>query len=130
MKIIDIRNFSTIPSGELARPVLDTGSLEGRVADILQTVREQGDEAVRRYSLQFDKVSPDLLAVSSEEIAGAASLLDESLKSAIRQAKDNIEAFHSRPIEAAAPVETMPGVSCWRKTVAIEKVGLYIPGGT
>ncbi|HTI08784.1 MAG TPA: histidinol dehydrogenase [Puia sp.] len=130
MKIIDIRKLSVIPSAELSRPVLDTGSLEGRVADILQSVRVGGDEAVRRYSLQFDKVSPDRLEVSSQEIGEAASLLDESLKAAIRQAKNNIEAFHNRQIEGSGPVETMPGVSCWRKTVAIEKVGLYIPGGT
>lgn len=130
MKVIDIRNFSTMPLAELSRPVLDTLSLEGRVADILKEVKMRGDEAVRTYTLQFDKASPDRIEVSSEEIAEAASLLDEALKSAIRQAKDNIEAFHSRQIEKSGPVETMPGVTCWRKTVAIEKVGLYIPGGT
>lgn len=130
MKIIDVSNFNTIPSAELSRPVMDTGSLEERVAGILEEVKTQGDAAVRKYSLQFDKVSPDLLQVSEEEIAEAAALLDEGLKSAIRQAKDNIAAFHNRQSEQSSRVETMPGVSCWRKAVAIEKVGLYIPGGT
>src|SRR5882757_5700547 len=130
MKIIDVRDFDTALSGELSRPVFDTRSLELTVANILKEVKEKGDEAVRRFSLQFDKVSPDECAVSRQEIEEAASLISDELKSAIQQAQRNIEAFHSRQVEASGVVETMPGVSCWRKTVAIEKVGLYIPGGT
>ncbi|HEX9513344.1 MAG TPA: histidinol dehydrogenase [Puia sp.] len=130
MKIIDLRNFDTAPSGALSRPVFDTRSLELTVAGILKEVKEKGDEAVKKYSLQFDKVSPDPVEVSSQEIAEAASLVGSALKAAIRQAKENIEAFHGKQAEVAVPVETMAGVKCWRKTVAIEKVGLYIPGGT
>ena len=134
MKIIDIRDSNAPPSGGwgglLSRPVFDTRSLELTVAGILEEVKEKGDEAVKRYSLQFDKVSPDFVEVSGQEITEAASLVSETLKAAIRQAKDNIEAFHSKQAEVAIAVETMPGVKCWRKTVAIEKVGLYIPGGT
>ncbi|HWK08081.1 MAG TPA: histidinol dehydrogenase [Puia sp.] len=139
MKIIDVRNFNTPPSGGrggegwgvlLSRPVFDTRALELTVADILKEVKEKGDEAVKRYSLQFDKVSPDECAVSRQEIEEAASLISDELKVAIRQAKDNIEAFHKKQVEVSGVVETMPGVKCWRKTVAIEKVGLYIPGGT
>src|SRR5882757_3016803 len=130
MKIIDVRDFDTALSGELSRPVFDTRSLELTVANILKEVKEKGDEAVRRFSLQFDKVSPDECAVSRQEIEEAASLISDELKSAIQQAQRNIEAFHSRQVGASGVVETMPGVKCWRKTVAIEKVGLYIPGGT
>ena len=130
MKIIDVSNFSKTPAGVLSRPVFDTRSLELTVAGILKEVKEQGDEAIKRYSLQFDKVSPDRVEVSREEIAEAASLVSEELKTAIRQAKSNIESFHNKQAESVEPVETMPGVTCWRKTVAIEKVGLYIPGGT
>jgi len=68
--------------------------------------------------------------VSRQEIEEAAYLISDELKAAIRQAKDNIEAFHKKQVEVSGVVETMPGVKCWRKTVAIEKVGLYIPGGT
>src|SRR5258708_17566884 len=130
MKIIDLRNFDTAPSGALARPVFDTRSLELTVAGILKEVKEKGDEAGKKYSLQFDKVSPDPVEVSSQEIAEAASLVGSALKAAIRQAKENIEAFHGKQAEVAVPVETMAGVKCWRKAVAIDKVGLYIPGGT
>jgi histidinol dehydrogenase len=130
MKIIDVRNFDKIPSGELTRPVFDTRSLELTVSDILQQVKEKGDEAVKQFTLQFDKTSLERVKVSAWEIEEAMSQLSPELKAAIRQAKDNIEAFHVRQMETSVVVETMPGVTCWRKTVAIEKVGLYIPGGT
>jgi len=132
MEIIDVRGFDTPPSGGwgVSRPVFDTRSLELTVANILKEVKEKGDEAVRKFSLQFDKVSPDRVEVSSGEIIEAESLISGELKSAIQQAQRNIEAFHRRQVEASGVVETMPGVKCWRKTVAIEKVGLYIPGGT
>lgn len=130
MKIIDVRNFDKIPSGELARPVFDTRSLELTVSDILQQVKEKGDEAVKQFTLQFDKTSLERTKVSAWEIEEAVSKLSPELKSAIREAKSNIELFHGQQFEKPAPVTTMPGVTCWRKTVAIEKVGLYIPGGT
>jgi histidinol dehydrogenase len=104
--------------------------LEQKVADILSAVKRDGDAAVKAFSLQFDKVSPEHLEVSNEEIEAAVAEVGEELQLAIRQALRHIQTFHNiqrQPVEA---VETMPGVQCWRKSVAIEKVGLYIPGGT
>ncbi len=129
MTIIDIKNGNGSPD-QLSRPQADNRSLELSVANILKEVKENGDEAVRRFSLMFDKVSPDSLSVSSREIEEAGALVGESLKEAILLAKRNIETFHKGQLAEEAPIETMPGVKCWRKAVAIEKVGLYIPGGT
>jgi len=132
MQLIDIRNFASISPAQrqewLSRPVLDTSMLEQKVADILRTVRDGGDEAVRHFTLQFDKVAPETLQVSEEELAQVE--VDIALRDAIHQAHRNIEAFHRTQYQAMEAVETMPGVRCWRKAVAIEKVGLYIPGGT
>lgn len=114
----------------LQRPVLDNRQLEATVSAILSDVKQYGDEALRRYTLQFDKVPLTDIRVSSTEFAAATAALDESLKAAIRQAAANIEAFHRAQLEPVTMVETMPGVQCWRKPVGIEKVGLYIPGGT
>jgi len=136
MKIIDLRNTDAGIAGHpepgelLARPAIDTRSLENTVANILKEVKENGDEAVRRFTLMFDKVSPDHFEVGEKEISAAEAFLSEELRSAIQLAKANIEAFHGRQAQQEAPVGTMPGVTCWRRTVAIEKVGLYIPGGT
>lgn len=112
------------------RPVMETGSLEASVKNILQEVKEKGDEAVRRFTRQFDKADVQELAASPEEFAAAQAALDPKLKAAILSARVNIETFHKAQIVESQPVETMPGVLCWRKNVAIEKVGLYIPGGT
>lgn len=114
----------------LARPAMDTRLLETRVADILKEVKERGDEAIRKFSLLFDKVSLADIEVSSEEIEAAIAFVDEELKAAIDQAKKNIELFHQNQLQSVEVIETMPGVQCWRKAVGIEKVGLYIPGGT
>lgn len=114
----------------LKRPVLDVSGLESVVKEILRAVRMEGDEAVRRYTRQFDKVEIGELRVSDAEIEYAVSILDEQLKKAIQTAAANIEAFHARQHEQPEVVETMNGVKCWRKNVAVEKVGLYIPGGT
>jgi len=134
MQLIDISSLSSISPDQrrewLSRPVLDTSALEQRVADILDAVRQGGDAAVRKFSLQFDKVSPGRLEVSSEEIEAAAREVGEELQLAIRQALRHIEAFHRIQRQTVEAIETMPGVQCWRKSVAIEKVGLYIPGGT
>jgi len=134
MKIVDTTDPKQVASGDwhalLARPVLDTRSLENTVANILKEVRENGDDAVRRFSLQFDKISPEFLEAGSAEIEEAASLISDELKAAIGQARRQIEAFHNRQVQGIDLVETIPGVQCWRKSVAIEKVGLYIPGGT
>jgi histidinol dehydrogenase len=112
------------------RPSFDSSSLEETVKNILQEVKTSGDEAAKKFTLQFDKAEIINLRVSDEEIEKAEIFLSDELKKAILTAKNNIEKFHSAQIQSAEFVETMPGVQCWRKTVAIEKVGLYIPGGT
>ncbi|PWV50655.1 histidinol dehydrogenase [Chitinophaga sp. S165] len=114
----------------LQRPVLDTTALETSVGNILAAVKQEGDAAVRRYAQQFDKVALNALEVTPAEFAHAANVLDAELKKAILQAKQNIEVFHKAQQEQSRIIETMPGVQCWRKPVAIEKVGLYIPGGS
>src|ERR1044072_4656120 len=115
----------------LQRPVFDTSSLESRVANILKEIKENGDEAVRRFTLMFDKISLDTLEVSPAEIEEAIALVPKELKAAIQQAKQNIEMFHSAQVSPVGTrrgmfndmIETMPGVKCWRKSLPIEKVG-------
>jgi histidinol dehydrogenase len=112
------------------RPELDVTSLFDTVREVLEDVRVNGDEAVRRYGERFDKVRVRDLQVSGEEMDGAESVLDEALKAAIVTACRNIEKFHASQRFEGKKIETAPGVLCWQKSVAIEKVGLYIPGGT
>lgn len=114
----------------MRRPAMDTTSLETVVGSILQAVKDEGDAAVKRYTQQFDQAEIEVLAVSEPEFFAAEQVLEENLKAAIRLAKDNIERFHSRQHDVVEVIETMPGVRCWRKSVPVEKVGLYIPGGT
>ena len=114
----------------LKRPVMNTESLFGTVQGIIDRVKAGGDEAVLQYEMQFDKVSLSALTVSSEEFDEAENLIDEELKAAIRLAAENISAFHAAQRFVGKKVETQPGVTCWQKAVPIEKVGLYIPGGT
>lgn len=114
----------------LKRPVMNTESLFGTVQGIIDCVKAGGDEAVIRYELQFDKVSLSTLAVSPEEFDEAENLIDGELKAAIRLAAGNISTFHAAQRFVGKKVETQPGVTCWQKAVPIEKVGLYIPGGT
>lgn len=114
----------------LMRPAFDSSSLEKSVKKILDKVKRNGDRAVKKYSKEFDGVKLKKLQVSSKEIKEAASLVTDDLKKAIQQAASNIEQFHSAQLSAVDIIETMPGIKCWRKSVGIEKVGLYIPGGT
>jgi histidinol dehydrogenase len=114
----------------LQRPVFNTGVLEDKVAAILGDVKTNGDAAVRKYASMFDGVALNELKVSPAEIEAAAVWVDDELKAAIGIARNNITVFHTAQKEAIHKIETMPGVVCWRKTVAIQKVGLYIPGGT
>ncbi len=114
----------------LQRPVIDNSSLEASVSNILREVKWNGDEALRKFASMFEKVTLTDLLVSTDDINKAEGLLPENLKQAIQQAKANIEKFHAAQLQTENAVETMPGVKCWRKAVAIEKVGLYIPGGT
>lgn len=112
------------------RPHLDMSQLNATVAGVLKDVRERGDEAVREYELKFDKVCLDSLAVSDEEMKEAEQDVDTSLHDALALAHANIERFHKQQVFTGRKVETSPGVTCWQESVAIEKVGLYIPGGT
>lgn len=114
----------------LKRPSFDNSSLMATVRGVLDDVRSRGDEAVKEYELKFDKVQLDSLAVSEAEFAECESLIDDELKKAIRQAKENIAKFHAAQDQPLPCVETMSGVKCWQKAIAIQKVGLYIPGGT
>jgi histidinol dehydrogenase len=114
----------------LQRPVMNNTALEGSVKNILLEVKQQGDAAVKKFTQQFDKAAIDNMVVSEEEFNTAQELLDAKLKAAILSAKVNIETFHKTQLTAPEVIETMPGVQCWRKSVGIEKVGLYIPGGT
>jgi histidinol dehydrogenase len=134
MKWIDISQIEGASAAErkawVSRPVIDNRSLEGTVAAILEDVKREGDAAVRKYSLQFDKVAPSELLVSAAELSEGAAQVPDELKAAIRAAKDHIDAFHRAQVWEEEVVETAPGVRCWRRFVAIEKVGLYIPGGS
>lgn len=114
----------------IKRPALDVSSLFGTVQKVLDEVRTQGDEAVKKYGEQFDKVKISDLLVSETEINEAETLVDAELKQAILIAKNNIEKFHEAQKFNGNRIETTAGVTCWQKAVAIEKVGLYIPGGS
>ena len=114
----------------LKRPALNTESLFDTVRSIIDKVKVEGDKAVLEYEATFDKVTLSALAVSPKEIQAAGALVSDDLKAAISLAKQNIETFHSSQRFVGKKVETMKGVTCWQKSVGIEKVGLYIPGGT
>ena len=111
-------------SGAQYREPFDT------VRSIIDKVKAEGDKAVLEYEAAFDKVTLSALAVSPKEIQAAGALVSDDLKVAISLAKQNIETFHSSQRFVGKKVETMKGVTCWQKSVGIEKVGLYIPGGT
>ncbi len=114
----------------LRRPALNTESLFDTVRGIIDRVRTEGDKAVIEYEATFDKAELTSLAVTNEELEEGVALVSEELKAAISLAKQNIERFHAAQKFVGKKVETMPGVTCWQKAVGIEKVGLYIPGGT
>lgn len=114
----------------LQRPVMDTSALEKKVNDILQEVRSGGDQAIKKFAAEFDKVTLEDIQVPAAAFAAAEATLEPALKAAIQQAAKNITTFHRAQQEKVQMIETMPGVQCWRKPVAIQKVGLYIPGGS
>ena len=114
----------------LQRPAFDSKILEEKVAAIVLDVKLNGDEAVKRYAATFDGLELNELRVSEEEILEALPLVSDELKAAISLAKNNITLFHEAQREEIKKIETTPGVLCWRKSIAIQKVGLYIPGGT
>lgn len=114
----------------LARPVISLENLESIVKPVLSAVKEGGDKAIFELTAKFDKVTLNTLLVSESEFEEAKTSMDDTLKNAIQVAYSNIEKFHTVQKEEVTLVETMPGVRCWRKSIAIQKVGLYIPGGT
>ena len=126
--------FNNPPSSEwnliLKRPAFDSSQLEESVSKILLDIKLNGDEAVKKYVLKFDSIELQELRVSDAEIEEALSLVSTDLKAAISVAKQNIERFHLSQVQKVEKIETTSGVICWRKSVGIQKVGLYIPGGS
>ncbi len=126
--------FNNPPSTDwdliLKRPAFDSSQLEESVSKILLDIKLNGDEAVKKYALKFDGIELNELLVSEDEIKAAESLVSDDLKAAIAIAKQNIEKFHFSQVQEVEKIETTPGVICWRKSVGIQKVGLYIPGGS
>lgn len=114
----------------LARPTIDAASLEEKVASVLKEVKMSGDAALRDYTVKFDGVDLGDILVTEKEFEEAENQVSEKLKSALTIARINIEKFHIAQREQVKKVETLPGVVCWRKSVPLTKVGLYIPGGT
>ena len=114
----------------VTRPTKDAKDLTATVSAVLARIKSEGDAAVLDYERQFDRVELKALAVTPEEFAAAEALVGDELKAALQLAHDNIARFHSAQRYAGIEVETAPGVRCWQKSVPIEKVGLYIPGGT
>ena len=114
----------------LRRPALNTDTLRDTVKEVLDKVKTEGDKAVREYEERFDKVKLDLLGVTETEIAEAEKEVPIELKAAIMLAQKNIHTFHNSQRFERKKVQTVSGVTCWQKAVAIEKVGVYIPGGT
>jgi len=114
----------------LARPVIDFESLTNVVGSILKNVKLRGDDALKEYTSKFDKVNLVDIAVSPVELAAAKYEVGDDLKKALKVAIDNISLFHKAQIHEQVSCQTAPGIRCWQKSLPIEKVGLYIPGGT
>ncbi len=114
----------------LQRPLMDVTGLYGTVQKILDEIKKDGDIALCKYSLQFDGVELTQFEVQKEEFEEAAKKVEPALKNAIQLAARNIESFHSAQKPSTVTLETMPGVTCWQKAVPIDKVGLYVPGGS
>src|SRR5215203_7037754 len=110
------------------RPQLELSFLESSVRNVMNRVKNSGDQALRELTLQFDKVSLERIELTTQEADNAEQQLSAELKNAIMRAAENIRKFHAAQKRDTLQVETMPGVMCWRKGVAIDKVGIYIPG--
>lgn len=114
----------------LKRPARDAEDLNATVRSVLCDVRQRGDEAVREYEERFDHVRLDTFSVTEQEMVEAEALVSDELKDALRLAHRNIETFHTAQRFRQEPLQVTEGVACWQKAVAIQKVGLYVPGGT
>ena len=112
------------------RPFADNTDIQSSVQKIIDDVKLNGDTALKKYASKFDGAKVETLSVNAEELNKAENLLNKDLKKSIHQAKKNIEKFHAAQKEPVKKIETMPGVVCWRKSVGIEKIGIYIPGGS
>src|SRR5690606_30760930 len=112
------------------RPGLELEFLESAVRNLLNRVKSSGDSALKEWTLQFDKVRIENFKVTEEEVQEAIKSIPSELQDAIKTAAGNIEKFHAAQRRESTPIETMGGVTCWRKSVAIDKVGIYIPGGS
>ena len=117
-------------AGIIRRPVLEKKNLRATITEVFEKVKNDGDSALQYYTSKFDGVSLDSFKVSQEEIEKASNEVSDELKAAIQHAKKNIETFHRAQEEEIKKIETVPGVECWRESRGIEKVGIYIPGGT
>lgn len=129
MKIIENPLQESLPE-LLQRPALNHATLYTVVLGVLDAVKKEGDKAVAAYTQKFDGATMDTALVSAAEINEAALALSPALKDAIQLAAKNIRCFHEAQVSETIKIETMPGVSCWRKSIGIDKVGLYIPGGS
>ena len=114
----------------LARPTASYEELESLVSEVFLQVQKDGDKAVAVYTQEFDQIALKTTAVTESEIAHASSRVSDELKQSIQLAKANIEAFHKAQQTSTVAVETQPGVNCWQEKRPIQKVGLYIPGGS
>ncbi|MBL1221157.1 histidinol dehydrogenase [Chryseobacterium sp. L7] len=112
------------------RPVFEREEISGLIAEIFETVEKDGDEALIQFNKKFDQALTPQITVSETELDNAADEISEDLKKAIQQAKENISKFHAAQIAETEKIETTKGVICWRENRAVEKVGIYIPGGT
>lgn len=131
MKIISLKDQTVETALEsLRRPVTEMALLEETVTSVFSAVRERKDMALHDYTLKFDKTELESIRVSADEIAAAANEISPELKQAILRAIENVETFHRSQIVEEKVVGTMPGVWCWQRSVPIERVGFYIPGGT
>ena len=117
-------------AGLLRRPAIDNSALQETVRNVMRTVKNGGDSAVKKFTKEFDGVELAGVLVTQDEFNDAAALVSAELRAAIQQAADNVRLFHEKQVGAVEIIETMPGIQCWRKSIGIEKVGLYIPGGT
>ncbi|RZK17192.1 MAG: histidinol dehydrogenase, partial [Pedobacter sp.] len=131
MKVYNYTDLSKSKIEELcSRQIEDDKLVEERVADIIKTVKNDGDKALFNFAKAFDKVELEKLFLDAEELKEIASTIPADAKKAIETAYQNIKVFHQSQLKTEDKIETMPGVVCWRESRAIEKVGLYIPGGT
>lgn len=131
MKIYNFKDLTQQRINDLcSRKAADDDSITSRVQEIISTVKTEGDSALCAYTLAFDQVALEQLYMEKEELQALAHEIPAEVKSAIDMAYQNIYTFHNAQLKTEAKIETMPGVNCWREARAIERVGLYIPGGT